>query len=293
MKKRCLPAVPLVLFCLFAVAFAGDLPWEMKLPFKQATIRYELKGTQQGTETLYVKEFGKIRAKHHKSSAMIMGMTKKSDTVEITDPDWVTTYDLIEKTGEKMTNPTKLYLAEYNKFNSEEKRNFEKNSKELGTSMMGKFGGSIKQKSAQHLGYDCDVSTIDGMSTIYLLHGSDIPLRSEVSVMGMANSVNATAIDTSSTIQDAAFLPPAGITAALNQEAESMIARTIQQTMDTLKRPDGAKAMQQMGSPMMPMGPMDEQGLEDDGPMSKEEHAQMMKEMEAAMEKMKQMKPRQ
>jgi hypothetical protein len=59
MKKRRLLVVPLVLFCFVAVAFAGDLPWEMKLPFKQATIRYELKGSQQGTETLYVKEFGK------------------------------------------------------------------------------------------------------------------------------------------------------------------------------------------------------------------------------------------
>lgn len=293
MKKRSVLALPLVLFCLVAVAFAGDLPWEMKLPFKQATIRYELKGSQQGTETLYVKEFGKIRAKHHKSSATIMGMTKKSDTIEITDPDWVTTYDLIEKTGEKVTNPTKLYLAEYNKFNSEEKRNFEKNSKELGASMMGKFGGSIKQKSAQHLGYDCDVSTIDGMSNVYLLHGSDIPLRSEVSVMGMTNSVNATAVDTNASIQDSVFMPPAGITATSNQEAESMIAGTIKQTMDTLKRPDGAKAMQQMGSPMMPIGPMGEPGMEDDGPMSKEEHAQMMKEMEAAMERLKQMKPQQ
>jgi len=265
MKKRCLLAVPMIFFSLSTVVRAGDLPWEMKLPFKQATIRYELKGTQQGTETLYVKEFGKIRAKHHKASTTMMGMTNKSETIEITDSDWVTTYNVIEKSGEKITNPTKLYIAEYNKFNVEEKRNFEKNSKELGASMMGKFGGTIKQNSAKVLGYDCDVTTVNGMSTVYLMHGSDIPLRSEVSVMGMANSINAIAVDTNATVPDSAFMPPAGITASFNQESETIIAGTIQNIMDTLKRPDGAKAMQQMGSPMMPAGALQSQGMENSG----------------------------
>lgn len=72
-----------------------------------------------------------------------------------------------------------------------------------------------------------------------------------------------------------------------------MIAETIKQTMDTLKRPDGAKAMQQMGSPMLPAGPMGEPSLGDEAPMSKEEQAEMMKEMKAAMKKMQQTQPQQ
>ena len=44
-----------------------DLPWEMKLPFKEATIHYELTGSEQGKETLYIKDYGKLRAKHHQS----------------------------------------------------------------------------------------------------------------------------------------------------------------------------------------------------------------------------------
>ena len=39
-------------------ALGADLPWEMKLPFKEATIHYALSGSQQGQETLYIKDAG-------------------------------------------------------------------------------------------------------------------------------------------------------------------------------------------------------------------------------------------
>ena len=128
MRRTCMTVVLLTLSTFCSMAFGADLPWEMKLPFKEATIHYELKGSQQGSETLYVKEYGRLRAKHHKASSTIMGRTTASETLELIDPDWVTTYNLTQKTGEKFTNPNKLYLAEYSKFNSKEKMNFEKNA---------------------------------------------------------------------------------------------------------------------------------------------------------------------
>jgi hypothetical protein len=288
MKKQCLLISTILLF-FGSAAYAEDLPWEMKLPFKEATIHYELTGSEQGKETLDIKEYGKLRAKHHKGTATVMGMTNKKNTIEIIDPDWVYTFDLIENKGEKITNPRKIYTAEYNKLNAEEKKNFEKNSKELGTSMMGQFGGSVKQKGTKILGYDCDVTTVGGMSTVYLLHGTDIPLRSEVSVMGMKSSNAATKIDTSAAIADRAFAPPPGIAAPLNQEAENMMTGMIQQTIDTLKRPDGAKKMQQAGPMgMMGSGTMQksmQQGMQTEG-MSPEEQQEMMRQMGEALQQM-------
>jgi len=292
MRRTCMTAVLFTFLTFCSMAFGADLPWEMKLPFKEATIHYELKGSQQGSETLYVKEYGKLRAKHHKASSTIMGRTTASDTLELIDPDWVTTYNLTQKTGEKFTNPNKLYLAEYSKFNSEEKMNFEKNAKEYGASMMGNFGGSVKQSSAKILGYDCDVATMGGMSTVYIMHGSGIPLRSEVAVMGMANTVNATQVDTSSAVPGSAFTPPVGITATVNQEMETMMAGNIQRTMQTLKRPDGVEAMKK-SNPMLPAGVMPSSGDDENNPMDKEEQQQMMKNMQEAMKRMQQMKPRQ
>lgn len=285
MKKRFLPPLSLALVFSASLALAADLPWEKRLPFKEAIIHYQLTGSEQGSETLYVRDYGRVRAKHHQASATIMGMTTKTATLELTDPDWVTTYNLIEKTGEKITNPQKIYQQEYSKFNAEEKKNFEKNAKELGSSVMGNFGATVKQSSAKLLGYDCDVTSVGGMSTVYLLHGTDIPLKSEVAMMGMANTNLATKVDTSASVPDTAFQPPAGISAQTNAEAENMIAGTIEQVMETLKRPDGAKAMQQFGQPMLPAGAMP-QAMEGD----QAEQQQVMREMEAAMKKFNQQK---
>lgn len=300
MNKQGVLMVSMVLLFLVSLAWGEDLPWEMKLPFKEATIHYDLSGSEQGKETLYIKEYGKLRAKHRQATTTMMGVTTKTQTLEITDPDWMYSYDLIEKKGVKTTNPRKIYLAEYSKLNAEEKRNFEKNSKELGTSMMGQFGGSVKQKGAKMLGYDCDVTTVNGMSTVYLLHGTDIPLRAEVSVMGMNNTNAATKVDTATALPASAFAAPAGLVATVDQEAENMMTAMIKNTVDTLKQPDGAKRMQQAG----PMGMMEgaggmekgmrqqgvQQGMLPEG-MSQEEQQEMMRQMGEAMQHMKKMQP--
>ncbi|ADW19476.1 hypothetical protein Despr_3350 [Desulfobulbus propionicus DSM 2032] len=288
--KRKLLILPLSLLVVHAPAWADDLPWEKKLPFKQATIHYELTGSEQGKDTLYIKEYGKIRAKYHTATTTIMGETTKADTIEITDPDWITTYDLIEQKGEKTTNPSKIYQAEYNKLSAEEKKNFERNATELGAGLATNFGGSVTQKSEKLMGYDCDVATVGGMSTVFLLHGSDIPLKSEVSMMGVKNLNLATKIDTDSAIPDRVFAPPAGIVAERNPEMENMMSGTIQHMVATLKKPDGAKEIQQAGPMgMMGTGGMEQmmrQGMENEG-MSKEEQEEAMRQMQEAMQQLK------
>jgi len=289
MNKRSLLVAASSLIMSATLAWADDLPWEMKLPFKEAAIHYDITGSEQGKDTLYVKDYGQRRAEHHKATTMLMGMSNPSETLEITDPDWISTYNLVDKTGEKTSNPRKVYQAEYNKFTAAEKKNFEKNAKELGTSMLGALGGSVKQKAEKVLGYDCDVASIGGMSTVYTIHDTDLPLRTEVSVMGMKSANVAVKIDKGS-VPDSAFAPPAGIVATFNQEAEHMMTSMVQQVMDTLKQPDGAQKMKQMGQPMVP-GAMS-QGMEGAG-MGKEEQQALMQQMQEAMQQMQQVKPQQ
>ena len=101
MNKRSLLVVTLVMFCGPSLAMGADLPWDVKTPFKEATIQYELTGMEQGKETLYIKDSGARQAKHRTSTATMMGTTKKTQTIDITDPDWIYRYDLIEKKGGK------------------------------------------------------------------------------------------------------------------------------------------------------------------------------------------------
>jgi hypothetical protein len=258
----------------------------MQLPFKEATIHYQLSGSEQGEEILYIKEYGKLRAKYHTGTTTIMGVTNRSETVEMTDPDWVYSYDLIEKTGAKTTNPNKIYQAEYSKLSPAEKNNFEKNAREFGTSMMAQMGGSVSRGTANLLGYECEVISVNnGMSTVYTLRGTDLPLRSDVSVMGVSNSVVATRIDASSPIPEKAFAPPAGITASHNQEAEAMTVGMIQQVVASLKEKGGAGKMKQQAGPAMMMGPGMIQGLAEEG-LSPEEQQEMMRQMQEAMQQL-------
>jgi len=288
MTKRSLLWLTPMILLLVVRGWADDLPWEMKLPFKEATVQYELTGSEKGSETLYVKDYGKRQARLRTSTMTMMGTSQKMDTVQITDPDWIYSFDLVKKKGTKTTNPTKIYQEEYNKLSAGEKMNFEKNAKEMGTGMMGQFGGKVQQKGAKILGYDCDVTTVGGMSTVYILHGSNIPLRSETSVMGMNNVLSATKFDTSTSVPDQVFAPPAGIKPVLDQQAESMMTRMVKDTVATLAKPDGAKQMQQAG-PMGMMGGAMQDSMKEQG-MSPEEQKEMMRQLNEAMQQMQKTK---
>lgn len=258
MKNIFFKYIPLLLFFSFLVtqAHGADTPWEIKLPFKQAIIRYTIQGTQLGSETLYIKDHGKRRARYHLTSMSIMGITTKTNNVEITTPEWVYTYNLEEQTGTQITNPAQIYKTEYNKLSRAEKKNVDKNAVELGPLMMEGMGGETKKKAAKILGYDCDVTSMLNMSTIYVIHGTDVLLRSEMSMVGMKSSTEATEIDTESRIDAKFFLPPNGIVAVHDQQSEAMMRQMIQNMMEQLKHPDGAERIRRNPQMMMPEGGM-------------------------------------
>ncbi|MGE4559276.1 MAG: hypothetical protein AB7E77_03665 [Desulfobulbus sp.] len=290
MKMRCLRGVSMGVVMTGTLAWGADLPWEAKLPFKEATIHYQLSGNEQGEETLYIRDYGRLRAKYHKGAITAMGMSTPIETVEITDPDWVASYDLVEKSGSKTTNPNKLYQAEYNKLSRGEKKKFEKNAKELGAGMMARSGTTVTRSSDKVLGYACDAVSVKGLSTSTVLRGSDVPLRIEISVMGMKNTTVATKVDTDSAIPDNVFAPPAGITAQLDSQAEAMLEGTVRQMIDTLKEPDGAQKMQQQGGDAATMAPGRQAAMEADG-VNAADQEEMMRRMQEAMQQMQQMQP--
>ncbi|MGD9946913.1 MAG: hypothetical protein AB7U29_00380 [Desulfobulbus sp.] len=285
MKMRCVLGVSMGVLMTGTLAWCADVPWEMKLPFKEATIHYQLRGSEQGEETLYIKDYGRLRAKYHKGSTTMMGMTTKTETVAITDSDWVASYDLVEKTGFKTTNPNKLYQREYNKLSSGEKKNFEKNAKEFGVGMMAQFGGSVTPCKDKFLGYDCELISVSGMSVSSVFRGTNVPLKTEVSMMGITNTNVATQVDTKSPIPDSFFAPPVGITAQLSPQAEAMSEGTVQQVVNAFKEPDGAMKMQQQAGAVPMMAPARQQAMEADG-VSAEEQEEMMRQMQDAMQKM-------
>lgn len=245
-------------------------PWEQKLPFKSATIEYTLSGVEKGTETLYVQKYGEETARYHKTTTSMMGMTMVNETIEITDPDWIYTFDITEKSGTKAANPQKYMIEEYNKLSKAEKKQVLKNSEELATTMPGGMNAKIEKNAEKILGYDCDKVTMMG-TTVYSIHDTGIPLKSDVNMMGMMMKIEATKVDKGSVSQKF-FEHPEGITPVMDPESDAMARSMAKQTMDMLKDPEAAKKTGEMRP--VPQNPNQQQ-------MSPEEQQQMEKAMEA------------
>jgi hypothetical protein len=266
MKRWSLAALCCLLCSLPVLAMAGENPWQKKLPFASATVHYTLSGTQEGTEDRYFRDYGRESATYRRATTVMMGMKIVSDTIEIQDGDWLYTYDLQEKTGTKTTNPQKFMAEEFDKLTAAEKKQVEKNAETMGTGFMKGMNGKIEQNVTKILGYSCDRTSVMG-STIYMIHGTPIPLKTEMDMAGMKMASLATSFEEGKA--DARFFEqPAGIEAVHDQQDDQMAREMAAQMMAMLKDPDGVKKMSQQ-QPMMP-GPG--QGMDD------QENQQMMEQ---------------
>jgi len=263
----------LVLLILPALVSAGEKnPWDVKLPFKEATIEYSLSGMQEGTESLYIKNSGKETAKYHSSVMSMMGMKQETKTAEFVDPEWIYTYDLVEGTGVKAANPQKYMIEEYNKLSKKEKEQVLKNSEKMSAGpMLGGISVDVEKNAETILGYPCDRVNVMG-ATVYSIHETGLPLKTESNMMGMKMLAEATKVDEGSA-PGKYFEHPEGITAALDPEADAMSRTMARETIAILKDPEAAEKMQ--GQPM-PSNPQQPQ-------LTPEEQ----QEMEQAMEAMK------
>lgn len=225
------------------VAHAADNPWDMRLPFENATIHYEITGMESGKESLFIKDSGNYRALHHDGTTTVFGMTTRSRRVQIIEPDWQYTFDLEEGTGSKVTNPKKYFQQEYARLSAGEQKNVNKNAEELGLTMVKDFKGQTEINAATILGYSCDRTSIAGM-TVYVIHKTDIPLLTEVDLGMMRGKTEATAVDLNPP-PGQAFALPVGIEPVYDAQTDELSRQMAARYIATLKEPDGAEKMRQ------------------------------------------------
>ena len=219
--------------CMTAgLAGAKDSPWETRLPFKKGTIQYNITGSQKGTETLYIKDYGRTTARHSSVSMTLFGMTQTTKEIEITTPEWVFNVDLTEQTCEKSVNPTKYMTDEFNKLSKKDQKKVIKNSQKMGTQMIEGMNGSVQVKGAKVLGYPCDVVTVMGAKT-YCFTGTSIVLKSEADMMGMKITSTPTDIQ-KGTPGSTHFQVPQGIQVHHNTQADEMAKEMARATIQQL-----------------------------------------------------------
>lgn len=256
-------------------AAEADNPFVRKLPFESATITYVLSGTQQGSEILYVADYGERSATYHKTVTTMMGTKMAIDTIEIKDPDWVYSYNLIDGTGSKSRNPLAYMQEEFAKLSADEKQRVLENSRQYGLNVMAGMGGRLEENAVDMLGYSCDRMSAMG-TVVYSIHGAGIPLKTESDMMGMKMANVATAVDTG-VVAEKYFKHPDGIEAVHDEEIETMSRQMAQQTMAWLKDPEALNKTPQMGT-------MDQPGKMMSNP---QENQELMKQMEEMMRSQK------
>ena len=265
MSKRILFIFILLLTFPLNVMAGNKSPWEMKLPFKNATIEYTISGVENGNEVTYIRKSGQETASYHTTKTNMMGMVIVNETVDITTQEWEYSFDITNHSGTKNVNPEKYMIEEYNKLSGDEKKQVHKNVEQMGTSVAEGLGGKVQQKAEKILGYTCDKA--DMMGTVaYSIHGTDIPLRVESNLMGMNMKIEATSVKEGK-VADKYFQLPAGIEPYLDPQSDAIARSLAKETIAMLKDPKGAEklkseAMQERMDAEEQMTPEQQQQME-------------------------------
>ncbi|MCD6582594.1 MAG: hypothetical protein J7K90_12425 [Desulfuromusa sp.] len=243
-----------LLFCLILLlvsapdmAQSADM-WETKLPFKEATISYQITGTQTGSSTVFLKDYGKTSAIYRNATTKIMGITNQENTLSILTPDWIYNIDLNSKEGTKQINPEKYFIEEFNNLSAAERQKVAANAENMSMGTMVGMDGQVEKNAAKILGYSCDKVTMMGI-TIYSISDTDLSLKTETNMMGMAFTEVATKINKGS-VPAAKFAIPADIQITHQPAADEMAKSHAKMTIQSLlegKRP--SDRMEQYNTP--------------------------------------------
>ncbi|OQX12358.1 MAG: hypothetical protein BWK76_17825 [Desulfobulbaceae bacterium A2] len=230
----------LLIFCACcligaSVAVAGSNPWEKPLPFKEGIITIELSGSEQGQEVISIREAGKQRAIRRQSTMATMAGQHVTDSLELVDPEWIYEYDLAAKTGSKSRNPARIFQEELAKLSDKERKLVQANAEKFGANVTSSMGGQVQEKAMKIHGFDCDLVSVMG-SKVYMIHGTDIALQSEVSVMGFEQTGKASGVKLSAP-PASAFAHPQGIKAELDAEEEKATREMVAGMVQWLKDP--------------------------------------------------------
>ncbi len=260
---------------------ANELLWEKKLPFQEAAIHYHIKGMEEGKETLYVRENGKERAIYRETVSHVMGVEMVNSTVTIKQADFIYTYDLQKKQGFKAVNPQKYMIEAYNKLSPAEQEKVRESARKMGAAYTEGMGGTMEVNAVEILGYNCDkVEIMDGSAT-YLIHDTDVALKTEMNIMGTNLIMTAETVKKGK-VDDKFFRHPEGIIAEVNAQSDEIAKNMAMQAIALLQDPQNTDS----GRMMAPMQAVDGTKKK----MSKEDKEAMMQQMEQVMKGLQQEK---
>ncbi|MGE5445217.1 MAG: hypothetical protein ACM3SR_11555 [Ignavibacteriales bacterium] len=246
MNRLYFSTVNVIVLLSACLSYAGDSnlvnPYLLSYPFKSAVIHYGIKNeyghgkTSTGTEVVYIK--GDNLAKVTKMTVPDLknrGKTKNTETLQISDPDYLYNIDLVKKTGTKIDNPRKYTMPAYDKLSYEEKKAFYGRMSKRGIISLNLVSLGKKTGTDTVLGRQCDVyesgekltpeklreAVENGENPIYMkswVWRTAVILKVIMSGFGWSNEMVATKIEENVKIPDSQFTVPSDIKVAYDEE---------------------------------------------------------------------------
>lgn len=191
-------------FCLLTLSsqmlFAQSSPSYKRYNVQSCIVEYSLGGSQKGSETLYFDRWGMREARYSNKELSMMGVQQKTNTLLITDYDWMYNIDLDKKTGTKTKNGIFQSLLKNAKNND---------LIEAGMKMMKDMGGE-KIGTETIAGKMCDIWEIKKLGSKTWIWNA-VPLKVTAKFAGVEITSVATKVHEGATIPESKFQVPAGV----------------------------------------------------------------------------------
>jgi len=174
----------LLLFSIFTSSLLADKNiFDRGFDFKEGIVHYKISGSESGSKTLYIKDYGKTKVIYTNKKSTFMRKDKSIDNMTYITPKWIYKIDLDKNTATKLPNLKYLLFKKFQDLSIDEKKQVKINFKK-------QFKGKVEKIA----GYECNYKFIDGKN-ICLEKNSDLVLKTETNILGFHTKSIATSIE--------------------------------------------------------------------------------------------------
>jgi len=183
-------------FSLFisTAILASSNVFDKNIDFKEGIIHYRVSGSEAGTKTLYIKEYGKYRTIFTNTKSKFMRDQKTIKKITYITPKWNYEVDLENNTTIKLPNLKYLLQEKLLNLPLRKREKVVKNFKKLHNKSILNLKGLVFPKAKKIAGYLCNRESIKGITT-YTAQDSDLILKTEANILGFHSNSIATSIE--------------------------------------------------------------------------------------------------
>jgi len=183
-------------FSLFisTTILASSNLFDKNIDFKEGVVHYRVSGSETGSQTLYIKEYGKYKTLVTNTKSKFMRGQKSIKKIMYITPKYNYEVDLQSNSATKLPNLKYLLQEKLLKLPLKEREIVIKNLQKFKNRSILNLKGTVFPKAKKIAGYLCNRESIKGVTT-YTAKNSDLILKTEANILGFHSNTVATSIE--------------------------------------------------------------------------------------------------